>query len=85
MRPWIDHLIFPIVKAVGAEKPTAFLFFKEEPSNVFNAFYIKYPLCLHACPGMPMDNVGAPWGAVSSKFILMSLFIAFFKIPFVLK
>jgi len=64
VRPWIDHLGFSIIKAVGAKNPTAFLFFKEESSNAFNSFYIKHPLCLHACPGKPMDNVGAPGGAV---------------------
>jgi hypothetical protein len=85
VRPWIDHLGFSINKAVGAKKSTAFLFtalqtnktklstIKKEPSNVFTALYIKYPLCLHAYPGMPMDNVQAPSGIVSSKFILLSL------------
>jgi hypothetical protein len=47
VRPWIDHLGFWIDKAVGAEKPAAFLFLKKESSNVFNAAYIKYPLCLN--------------------------------------
>jgi len=85
VRPWIDHLIFPIVKAVGAEKLTAFLFtalqtnktklstIKKEPSNVFTALYIKYPLYHHTCPALLMDNVGAPLGAVSSKLIQLSL------------
>jgi len=64
VRPWIDHLGFSIIKAVGAKTRGFFYFFKKESSNVFNAFYIKYPLCLHACPGKPMDNVRAPLGAV---------------------
>jgi len=65
VRPWIDPLKFLIVKAVGSEKPTAFFIFKEESSNVFNTFYIKYPLFIHACQSMPMDNVPAPCGAAS--------------------
>jgi hypothetical protein len=73
VRPWIDPFKFWIVKAVGSEKPTAFLFFEKESSNVFNTSYIKYPRCLHACQNMPMDNVPAPWGAGSLKLILLSL------------
>jgi hypothetical protein len=73
VRPWIDPLKFSIIKAVGAEKPTAFLFFKEESSNVFTSLYIRYPLSFHAYPVLPMDNVPAPWRAASSKFILLSL------------
>jgi hypothetical protein len=81
VRPWIDHLGFSIDKAVGAKKPTAFLFtalqtnktklstIKKEPSNVITALYIKYPLYHHACPALPMDNVRAPSGAVSVKFL----------------
>jgi hypothetical protein len=45
---------------VGSEKPTAFLFFKEESSNVFNIPYIKYLFCFHPSPILPMDNVRAP-------------------------
>jgi hypothetical protein len=51
------------------------LFFKEESSNVFNPLYINYLFHRHACPTQPMDNDGAPLGAVLSKFILRSLFL----------
>ncbi|MEJ2658054.1 MAG: hypothetical protein P8012_12825 [Desulfobacterales bacterium] len=73
MRPWIDRLGFPINKAVGAEKPAAFLFLKKEPPNVTNTLYIKYPLYHPACPALPMDNDRAPLGAASWKLILFSL------------
>jgi hypothetical protein len=97
VRPWIDHLGFSIKKAVGVKKPTAFLFtvlqtkktklstIKKEPSNVFTALYIKYPLYHHAYPALPMDNVGAPLGAGSSRLNLPSLCIVFLKTTFVLK
>jgi hypothetical protein len=62
VRPWIDHLGFLIVKAVGDEKTRGF-FFKEESSNVFKPLYIKYLLYLQPCPPLPMDNDGAPFGA----------------------
>jgi len=82
---------------VDAKKPTAFLFtalqnnktklstIKKEPSNVFTALYIKYPIYHHAYPDLPMDNVGAPLGAGSSKLIQPSLCIVFLKTTFVLK
>jgi len=60
VRPWIDHLGFSIVKAVGAKKTPRLFYFKKESSNAFNAIYIKYPLCHHAYPSMSMDNEQAP-------------------------
>jgi hypothetical protein len=74
VRPWIDHLRFSIVKAVGIKKTHGFFYFLDKESlNAFNTFFIKHPLRHHAFPGMPMDNDRAPWRAVSSKFILLSL------------
>jgi hypothetical protein len=55
------------------KKPAAFLFFKEESSNVFNPLYINYLLHQHTCPASPMDNDWAPFGAASWQFILRSL------------
>ena len=52
------------------KKPAAFLFFKEQLSNVFNPLYIKYLLHRHTCPAPPMDNDGAPLGAASWQFTL---------------
>ena len=46
---------------------------RKESSNVFNTPYIKYLFCFHPSPILPMDNVLAPRGAVSSQFTLLSL------------
>jgi len=56
------------------KNPTAFLFFLDkEPLNVFKTFYIESFHQRPASPGMPMDNAGAPRGAVSTNFVLLSL------------
>jgi hypothetical protein len=50
---------------VGAQKTHGFFYFLDKDSlNVFNTFYIKSPGHYPGSQGMPMDNVGAPAGAV---------------------
>jgi hypothetical protein len=47
VRPWIDHLGFLIVKAVGDEKTRGFFVLKEQLSNVFSPLSIKYLFYRH--------------------------------------